>query len=96
MHHILFYDVVEDYATRRAHFREQHLAHARKSAENGDLFLAGALADPLDGAVLVFNGDSPGAAEEFAQSDPYVLNGLVSRWRVRKWNTVIGPGSSPP
>ena len=45
---------------------------------------------PIDGAVLLFRGDSPEAAEAFARSDPYVLNGLVTAWRVRVWTTVVG------
>jgi uncharacterized protein len=94
MHTILFYDVVDDYVDRRAQFRELHLNHARAAFDRGELVLGGALADPVDGAVLVFRGPSSEAAERFAQSDPYVLNGLVKQWRVRKWNTVIGEGRS--
>ena len=52
--------------------------------------LAGAYADPVDGAALAFKGDSDSAAVAFAQSDPYVKAGLVKRWRVRKWNVVVG------
>jgi len=37
--------------------------------------MAGALADPADGAVLVFRGPSAKPAESFAQADPYVRNG---------------------
>ena len=92
MHHILFYDVVDDYVARRAPFRELHLGLVRAAFERGEVVLAGALADPPDGAVLVFRGDSPAAAEAFAKSDPYVINGLVKQWRVRKWMTVIGDG----
>jgi uncharacterized protein YciI len=33
-------------------------------------------------------------AEQFAAADPYVLNGLVTRWRVREWTTVVGPGAA--
>jgi uncharacterized protein YciI len=40
--------------------------------------------------VFVFLGESPAAAEAFAAADPYVLNGLVTRWRVREWTTVVG------
>ena len=96
MHYILFYDVVDDYASRRAQFREAHLKLARQAYERGELVLAGALADPVDGAVLVFRGLTPQAAEAFAQADPYVTNGLVTRWRVRKWTTVVGEGVTPP
>jgi uncharacterized protein YciI len=90
MHTILFYDVVDDYGRRRTMFREEHLTLARESYARGEMVLAGALADPADGAVLVFRGDSPEVAVAFAKADPYVKNGLVSAWRVRKWNTVIG------
>ncbi len=90
MHYILFYDVVEDYAAKREPFRAAHLELARRAHQRGELVLAGALADPVDGAVLVFRGSSPDVAEAFARSDPYVNNGLVTRWRVRTWTTVIG------
>jgi uncharacterized protein YciI len=56
--------------------------------------LGGALADPVDGAVLLFQGPSAAVAEQFAAADPYVLNGLVTRWRVREWTTVVGPGAA--
>lgn len=96
MHHILFYDVVADFVAKRAAFRAAHLELARQAFARGELVLAGALADPVDGAVLVFRGPSPQVAEAFAHADPYVTHGLVSRWRVRKWVTVVGDGASPP
>ncbi len=96
MHYILFYDVIDDYVEKRAQFRELHLKHARSAYDRGELVLGGALAEPVDGAVLVFRGESAEAVEQFAKSDPYVLNGLVKQWRVRKWNTVIGNGATVP
>ena len=96
MHYLLMYEVVEDYVARRAQFRLLHLQMVRQAFERGEIVMAGALADPPDGAVLVFRGDSPEAAEKFAKSDPYVINGLVTRWRVRKWTTVIGDGATLP
>ena len=96
MHYLLFYDVVDGYAERRTPFRAAHLAHAARAAERGDLVLGGALADPVDGAVLLFKGSSPAAAEAFAKDDPYVVNGLVARWRVRAWTTVVGELAEHP
>jgi uncharacterized protein YciI len=90
MHYLLFYDVVPDYVERRAAYREEHLALARAAQGRGELVLGGALADPVDGAVLLFRAASPAAAEAFAAADPYVRHGLVSRWRVREWTTVVG------
>lgn len=96
MHFLLFYDVTDDYIERRAPFRAEHLALIRKAHDRGELVMAGALADPADGAVLVFRGPSAQAAEAFAQADPYVRNGLVKTWRVRHWTTVVGDGARMP
>ena len=90
MHYLLFYDVVSDYAEKRTPFRAAHLAFAQKAIASGDLVLGGALANPIDGTVLLFKGSSPAAAETFAKGDPYVTNGLVTKWRVREWTTVVG------
>ena len=90
MHYLLFYDVVPDYAERRVPYRAAHLAYARQAVERGELVLGGALADPVDGTLILFKGSSPEIAEEFARRDPYVLHGLVTAWRVREWTTVVG------
>lgn len=96
MHFLLFYDVSPDYLTRRGEFRADHLALGWAAAERGELVLGGALGDPVDGAVLLFRGDSPAVAERFAEADPYVRNGLITRWRVRPWTTVIGAEAASP
>jgi uncharacterized protein YciI len=90
MHYLLIYDVVPDYVARRQPLRAEHLGLARAAHARGELVLGGALADPTDGAVLLFKGESPAAAEAFAAADPYVRNGLVTSWRVRAWATVVG------
>lgn len=95
-HYLLFYDIVDDYVDRRAPLRDAHLAHAWAAAERGELLLGGALADPVDGTVLLFRGTSPDVAASFARADPYVLNGLVPSWRVREWTTVVGEDSATP
>ena len=94
MHYLLMYDVVDNYVTARIPFRKAHLLHAQTAHLRGELILGGALANPVDGAVLVFKGDSPKVAVDFATNDPYVVNGLVTRWRVREWTTVVGDDAS--
>jgi uncharacterized protein YciI len=96
MHYLLMYDLVPDYLERRAQYRDAHLKLAWAAAERGELLLAGALAEPTDGAVLLFESDSPAAAQAFARADPYVLAGLVARWRVREWTTVVGERAASP
>lgn len=96
MHYILFYDTVDHFTDKRVPYRGQHLDAVKQAHARGALVLAGALAEPADGAVLVFRGDSPAVAESFAKADPYVTNGLVRQWRVRSWNTVVGDGATLP
>ena len=96
MHFILFYQVVEGFTEKRTNFRGAHLKKIQEAHQAGTLVLGGALADPADGAVLVFNGPDPQVAENFAKADPYVTEKLVKSWTVRKWMTVVGEGSTPP
>ncbi|WP_322106855.1 YciI-like protein [Paraburkholderia sp. J41] len=96
MHYLLMYELADDYLERRAAHRTEHLALAWAAVGRGELLLAGAIADPVDNALLLFQGDNPAAAEAFAQADPYVRAGLVKHWRVRPWQTVVGEGASNP
>ncbi len=95
MHYLLFYDYVPDYLERRVPLRAAHVAHARAALARGEFVLGGAMSDPPAG-VLLFRGDSPAAAEAFAAADPYVVNGLVTHWRVREWVTVVGKDAEAP
>jgi uncharacterized protein len=96
MHYLLIYETAPDYLERRGKYRNEHLKLAWEAYGRGELLLGGAFAEPADGAVLLFKGDSPAAAERFAADDPYVKNGLVARWRVRKWTTVVGDEAATP
>jgi uncharacterized protein YciI len=96
MHYLMIYDLSPDYLERRGQFRTEHLKLAWQFHESGELVLGGALTDPVDNAILLFKADSPAPAERFAAADPYVKNGLVTRWRVRPWTTVVGKDASTP
>jgi uncharacterized protein YciI len=89
MHSLLFYDYVEDILERRPPFRQEHLALAGEFRERGVLLMAGALVEPVDGAVLVFTTDDRPVVEDFVARDPYVREGLVTAWRIRPWNVVV-------
>lgn len=90
MYFLLFYDYVDNVLERRAPFRESHLTLVKEYVEKNEMVLAGAFADPVDGAVLVFKTGNPLRVQEFVSKDPYVANGLVTRWRLRKWTVVAG------
>lgn len=89
-HFLLFYDYAPDYLARRGEFRDAHLRLAWAAQARGELLLAGAYAEPADGAALVFRAASADLVERFVAEDPYVRNGLVTRWWVRRWTTVVG------
>jgi hypothetical protein len=85
MHYLLFYDVEPDF-----------IGEARSVSDRTCFFWLGALDEPIDTAVLLFQDSSPAVAERFAAADPYVRNGLVKNWRVRQWNTVAGETAANP
>ena len=96
MHFLLFYQFVPDYLQRRPLHRSEHLRLAWQAHERGELVLAGALADPADAAVLLFEAETDTAARAFAAADPYVTAGLVTQWSVRPWTTVVGAAAATP
>lgn len=91
-YYALYYEVVDEFVARRQPFREEHLGLAREAHRRGELVLAGALRDPADRALLVFRVPDRSVVERFAREDPYVTEGLVTRWQVREWAVVIGGG----
>ncbi len=96
MHFLLTYEFVPNYLERRPLHRSEHLRLAWEAHRRGELVLAGALADPGDAAVLWFQGENDQAARAFAEADPYVKAGLVTRWSVRPWMTVVGEMAATP
>lgn len=90
MYYLLLYDVVEDFINRRVPFRQEHLVLADEAHSRGQLVMAGAFSEPVDGAALVFRCNDSAVVRQFAKADPYVREGLVTRWRVRAWNVVVG------
>ena len=97
-YYALLYYVVDEFVARRSPYREEHLRLAREAHRRGELLLAGALSDPADRALLVFRASDSSLVEDFARHDPYVTNGLVTRWEVRPWAVVIGnqPSDATP
>ncbi|WP_335965554.1 YciI-like protein [Galbibacter sp. PAP.153] len=89
-YYALFYQTVPNYLEERAQYRNEHLRLAQKYVGNGHLLLGGALENPAGGALLLFVGETDDMAKAFAQEDPYVVNGLIKSWQVRRWNVVVG------
>jgi len=96
MHFVLFYEFASDYLERHTPVRAEHLRLACQAQARGELVLAGPFANPIDGALLIFQCDSRAVVERFAQDDPYVKVGAVTRWHAREWNTVVGKEAANP
>jgi len=97
MHYLLFYEKAPGYQTRQDPLQTPHLVYVQAAVRRGELILAGSLLDPNDGAaVLFFKADSPAVAEAFAKADPYVTQGIVNKWWVRQWDTVVGKDAANP
>lgn len=93
-HFLLRYDLAPDYLARRGAFRDAHLGLAWDASDRGELLVGGAVGDPVESALLLFNDAD--AATAFAEADPYVRAGLVTGWQVLPWATVVGPQAATP
>ena len=96
MHFLLFYTYVPDILERRAQFRGAHIKLAWAAQQRGELVLGGALTDPVDMGVLLFSAPSKDVVEKFVAEDPYVQGGLVTKWSIRNWMTVVGETATNP
>jgi uncharacterized protein len=86
MKYVLFYEPKDGVAEKA---REHFAAHCEKWGQfqaAGTLLMVGPFADG-SGAMAVFTTRE--AAEEFAKTDPFVLNGVVTDWSIREWNEAI-------
>jgi uncharacterized protein YciI len=86
--YVLVYDYVDNIVERRAPHRERHLEKYREWQADGRIVMGGAIGDPPYGAHIVFDVDDAGVVEEFAKTDPYMLEGLVTDWRIVPWAVV--------
>jgi uncharacterized protein YciI len=87
---LLFYDVVENFAERRMPFRGVHLNQVHEYFNRGDIVMAGPVGDPIERAMLIFRVADAATVEHFAKTDPYVTNGVVTRWEIKPWTVAVG------
>src|SRR5260370_7883279 len=93
-YYALLYELVDDMVTRRVPFREEHLRLGREARDRGQLVLAGALAEPVDRALLVFHVDHKSKVEAFPRKDPSAVPPLAKTWELHPFN--LPPPNSPP
>jgi uncharacterized protein YciI len=83
LRYVLFYKS-GDLSLAAEHF-PSHKARYTEFMQRGVLLSLGPFSDG-SGSIAVFTTRE--AAEEFASGDPFVMNGVVSRWQVREWREV--------
>lgn len=80
--YILTYNYVDDMINRRTPYRDAHIAHA-KEFEGKGLLLGGALQNPVDTGILLFDASEKDVVQ-YAENDPYMKNGLIKSYTVRE------------
>lgn len=86
---MLFYESADDVASKAPPYFADHWRRCEDFHARGLLLMVGTFGDPQrEGSMAVFA--TRAAAEDFATGDPFVVNGVVSSWRVRQWNEAFG------
>ncbi|MCS6802678.1 MAG: YciI family protein [Chloroflexota bacterium] len=81
---------VPDIVEKRAPYRPAHLAYLEGLRARGNVIMAGAWADPIDGALIIYRAASREEVEAMLDNDPYCQAGLWTSRTVREWNVVVG------
>jgi uncharacterized protein len=86
--HVLFYTSADEVLAKAPEHFPAHSARCDEFHARGSLLMVGTFGDPQrEGSMAIFTTRE--AAEEFVSGDPFVLNGVVSRWRIHEWNEVF-------
>ena len=84
MKYALLYESADDVLTKARPHIAAHRARLVEFRGRGTLLMGGVFANPQEGALVIFTTRE--AAEEFARSDPFVVNAVVRAWRIYEWN----------
>jgi uncharacterized protein YciI len=80
-------EYLQDSAVVEAH-RPAHRAYLTSLLEKGQLFASGPYADG-SGALIIYEADSPEAAANLLESDPFHTAGVFLKWTLRPWKVVF-------
>jgi uncharacterized protein YciI len=87
MKFIMFYEVAPDGLSKAMNHFEDHKKRLKEFHQKGVLLMAGPYANPAEGAMGIFTTRE--SAEEFIKGDPFVVQRVVSHWRIIEWNEVL-------
>ena len=87
---VVLYESADDVAAKAPLYFAAHCARWDEFRRRGELLMIGTFANAQeDGSMAIFTTRE--AAEEFVNSDPFVLNGVVRRWTIRDWKEALVP-----
>lgn len=89
MKYVLTYELAEGARALAMEHFPAHRARIDEFHERGALLLVGTFADEPVGAMGVFA--TRAAVDDFMAGDPFLLNGVVGRHRVREWDEILQP-----
>lgn len=84
---VAFYDMAPGAMAKVKEHFPAHRARLDQFHGRGVLVAAGPFGNPAEGAMAIFH--SRAGAEEFVKGDPFVVQGLVAKWRFVEWNAVF-------
>lgn len=90
MIHILTYIFSPNYLEERKPHRTNHFEHLKPYINGKQLLLGGATETESPDGILIFDKLSKEEIKTFAQSDPYVINNVVTSYKIQQWNVVAG------
>jgi len=91
--YVLKYEYVENIAEKRTPYREAHTAYVTKQVNNGNIILAGTIDQPPTAALTILRNLTEKEIEQIAKQDPYVINGLVTKYSIKPFLAVVGDSS---
>lgn len=80
-------EYLQDAATVDA-TRPAHRAYLTGLVEKDQLFGSGPFDDGF-GALIIYEADSPAAAEALLRADPFHAAGVFVKWTIRPWKMVF-------
>lgn len=80
---VSFYEMAPGALPKVMEYFPAHRARLDDFHTRGLLIAAGPLGNPPNGAMGIFTTRE--GAEEFIEGDPFVVNGLVSSWKLVEW-----------
>lgn len=88
--YIVKYKVVENAMEKRAPFHEVQSAYYKRLNDSGNLILMGPVGNPPTAALAIFRNLTPEQIDNLVRQDPDVINGVVSKYRIKPFLAVSG------